>query len=226
MNVIIVGGGKVGSHLANILLREGHTIRVVDDRPDVVAKLEKELPAGLVVRGEMSSPAVLEEAGINQAGVLAAVTDMDEANLVIATLAKFEFHVPRVISRVNNPKNGWLFTTEMGVDVAINQAEMMAHLIAEEMSLGDMFTLLKLRKGMYSLVEEKVHPEALANGKAVQDLSLPMECTLVAIIRKGELIMPKGTTVLQAADEILALVHQEKLPFFAEVMSSRSRRKQ
>jgi trk system potassium uptake protein TrkA len=221
MNVIIVGGGKVGSHLANILLREGHTIRVVDDRPAVIERLMRELPAGVVVRGEMSSPAVLEEAGISKAGVLAAVTDQDDTNLVITTLAKFEFRVPRVISRVNNPKNGWLFTEEMGVDVAINQADMMARLIAEEMSLGDMVTVMKLRKGQFSLVEEKVHPESDANGKAVRDLNLPAECVLVAVIHKGDLRLPHGSTILEPADEVLAVVHQSKLELFASKLGKK-----
>jgi trk system potassium uptake protein len=221
MNVIIVGGGKVGSHLANILLRGGHSIRVVDDRHDVIERLKKELPEGVVVRGEMSSPAVLEEAGIAQANVLAAVTDQDDTNLVITTLAKFEFRVPRVISRVNNPKNGWLFTEEMGVDVSINQADMMARLIAEEMSLGDMMTLIKLRKGLFSLVEEKVHPESEARGKAVRDLNLPTECVLVAVIRKGDLMLPHGSTILEAADEVLAVVHQSKLEIFASKLGKK-----
>lgn len=220
MNVIIVGGGKVGSHLAAMLLREGHTVRVVDDRPQVIEQLSRELPPGCIIRGEMSSPAVLEKAGIAQANVLAAVTDKDDANLVITTLAKFEFRVPRVISRVNNPKNGWLFTPEMGVDVAISQADMMARLIAEEMSLGDMMTLLKLRKGMFSLVEEKVHPDSEACGKSIRDLSLPAESVLVAIIRKGELILPHGSTVLQASDEVLAVVHQSKLDVLASKLGN------
>jgi trk system potassium uptake protein TrkA len=215
MNVIIVGGGKVGSHLADILLQGGHTVRVVDDRPEIIERLHKELPEGTVIFGEMSSPATLEKAGIGTAGVLAAVTDKDEANLVITTLAKFEFRVPRVISRVNNPKNGWLFTPEMGVDVAISQADMMARLIAEEMSLGDMMTLLKLRKGAFSLVEEKVHPDSEANGKAIRDLGLPTECVLVAVIRKGDLIIPHGDTVLQESDEVLAISHQSSLDSLA-----------
>jgi trk system potassium uptake protein TrkA len=221
MNVIIVGGGKVGSHLADILLRGGHSIRVVDDRHDVIERLKQELPKGVVVRGEMSSPAVLEEAGVAKANVLAAVTDQDDTNLVITTLAKFEFHVPRVISRVNNPKNGWLFTAEMGVDVAISQADMMARLIAEEMSLGDMVTLMKLRKGLFSLVEEKVHPESEANGRAVRDLNLPAECVLVAVIHKGELMLPHGSTILEPADEVLAVVHQSKLELFASKLGKK-----
>jgi trk system potassium uptake protein TrkA len=223
MNVIIVGGGKVGSHLANILLQGGHTVRVVDDRMKIVEQLYKELPEGTVVFGEMSAPATLEQAGIAKAGVLAVVTDKDETNLVIATLAKFEFHVPRVISRVNNPKNGWLFTPEMGVDVAISQADMMARLIAEEMSLGDMMTLIKLRKGSYSLVEEKIHPGSEANGKAIRDLGLPIECVLVAVIRKGDLILPHGSTVLQDSDEVLAVVHQSMLDTLASKLGKKKK---
>jgi trk system potassium uptake protein TrkA len=211
MNVIIVGGGKVGSHLAGILLQGGHAVRVVDDRPAVIQRLQQELPEESIVFGEMGSPATLERAGAARTDVLAAVTVKDEDNLVITTLAKFEFRVPRVISRVNNPKNGWLFTPEMGVDVAISQADMMARLIAEEMSLGDMMTLIKLRKGAFSLVEEKVHPESEANGKAVRNLDLPTECVLVAVIRKGDLILPNGSTVLRDSDEVLAVVHQSKL---------------
>jgi trk system potassium uptake protein TrkA len=221
MNVIIVGGGKVGSHLAEILLQNGHTVRVVDDRPEIIERLHKELPEGSVVFGEMSSPATLEAAGIGQAGVLAAVTDKDDANLVITTLAKFEFRVPRVISRVNNPKNGWLFTPEMGVDVAISQADMMARLIAEEMTLGDMMTLMKLRKGAFSLVEEKVHPESEANGKSVRDLHLPEECVLVVVIRKGDLILPHGHTVLMESDEVLAVAHQSTLDILASKLGKK-----
>jgi trk system potassium uptake protein TrkA len=129
--------------------------------------------------------------------------------------------VPRVISRVNNPKNGWLFTPEMGVDVAISQADMMARLIAEEMSLGDMVTVMKLRKGLFSLVEEKVHPESEANGKAVRDLNLPAECVLVAVIHKGVLMLPHGSTILEPADEVLAVVHQSKLELFASKLGKK-----
>ena len=95
----------------------------------------------------------------------------------------------------------------MGVDVALNQADLLAHLIAEEMSLGDMMTLLKLRRGQYALVEEQVHPTALAAGKALHDLSLPTMCALTAIIRRGQLLLPRADLVLEAGDEVLAVVH-------------------
>jgi trk system potassium uptake protein TrkA len=210
MFVIIVGGGKTGSHLAELLLAGGHRVRVIDRRPEVIEKLKTELPAESIVRGDGADPKVLINVGIKTADVVASVTGDDEDNLVVSTLARFEFNVRRVIARVNNPKNAWLFTPDMGVDVAINQADLMSKLIAEEMSLGDMMTLVKLRKGQYSLVEEKVHPESLAAGKAVRDLVLPSECVLAAIIRKGDLIIPRGDTVLQPVDEVLAVVRTDQ----------------
>jgi trk system potassium uptake protein TrkA len=111
-----------------------------------------------------------------------------------------------------------MFTPEMGVDVALNQADLLGHLIAEEMSLGDMMTLLKLRQGQYSLIEEKVHPTARAAGQAIRDLDLPAECVLAAIIRQGRLIIPRGDTVLQPADEVLAVVHTSQLAQLAALL--------
>ena len=193
MFVIIVGGGKTGSQLAVQLLNEGHQIKVIEDRREVLERLRQELPPDAVVAGDGSAPAVLEAAGIHRAQVLAAVTGEDEANLVITTLARFEFNVPRTIARVNNPKNAWLFNAEMGVDVALNQVDLLTKMIAEEMSLGDMMTLLKLRKGEYSIVEEKVDPGAVVVGKAIKEINLPAECVLVAILRKNQL-MKEGST--------------------------------
>jgi len=206
MYVIVVGGGNTGSQLAKLLLEEGHTIRVIDERPNVLEKLAAEIPQEFIINGDGSSPVVLENAGIQKAQVLAAVTGSDETNLVVTSLGKFEFNVPRVIARVNNSKNAWLFTPEMGVDVSLNQAEILAKLTAEEMSLGDMMTMLKIRRGKFSLVEEKIFPKALAVGAAIKDLELPENCVISGIIRHGEIVMPRGITILQEADEILALV--------------------
>ena len=206
MFVIVVGGGNTGSQLAKFLLEAGHTVRVIDERPAVLEKLARELPAGIVINGDGSSPMVLEQAGIHQAQVLAAVTGSDETNLVITTLGRFEFNVPRVIARINNAKNAWLFTPEMGVDVSINQAEILARLSAEEMSIGDMMTMLKIRRGKYSIVEEKIAPQAPAIGRAIKDLPFPPNCVISGIIRDGEIVLPRGTTVLEEGDEVLALV--------------------
>jgi trk system potassium uptake protein TrkA len=166
---------------------------------------------------------VLEVAGIRQTQVVAAVTGADETNLVITSLARFEFHVPRTITRVHTPKNAWMFTPAMGVDVVLNQADLMAHLIAEEMSLGDMMTLLKLHKGQYALVEEQVHPLARAAGKAIGELPLPSECNLTAVIRGGQLLIPRATVVLQPHDEVLALVHASQVAQLAALLGQEER---
>ena len=210
MFVIIVGGGKTGSYLAELLLAGGHKVRVIDQRSEVIEKLGAELPADVIVRGDGADPKVLLNAGIRTAHVIAAVTGDDEDNLVVATLARSEFGVRRVIARINNPKNAWLFTPDMGVDVAINQADLMAKLIAEEMSLGDMMTLVKLRKGEVSIVEEKIEPGAPAAGQAIKSVPLPSGCTLAAIIRKGEVITPRGDTLLQPNDEVVAVIRTEQ----------------
>jgi trk system potassium uptake protein TrkA len=206
MFVIIVGGGKTGSHLAELLLAGGHTVRVIDRRPEVIEKLKGELPAEAVVRGDGADPQVLSNVGIRSANVVAAVTGDDEDNLVVSTIARFEFRVRRVIARINNPKNAWLFTPEMGVDVAINQSDLMAKLIAEEMSMGDMMMLVKLRKGEVSIVEEKIEEGAPAAGKTLREIPFPAGCTIAAVIRKGEVILPHGDTLLQPFDEIVAVV--------------------
>jgi len=216
--VIVVGGGKVGTYLASLLLADGHRVTVIEGGPEEFLRLREKLPAEVHMQGNGTDPSVLEAAGIRQADVVAAVSRADETNLVITSLARFEFNVPRTIARVNNPKNAWLFTPEMGVDVALNQADLMAHLIAEEMSLGDMITLLKLRRGQYSLVENRVDPRAVAAGKALKEIDRPRECVLVAIIRGGELIIPRGETVLQPDDEVLALVHISQLDRLASLL--------
>jgi trk system potassium uptake protein len=222
MFVIIVGGGKTGSQLALQLLSEGHQVCLIEDRPAVLERLKEELPNEIVCAGDGSSPSVLEGAGIERAQVLAAVTGEDETNLVVTTLARFEFNVPRIIARVNNPKNAWLFNAEMGVDVAMNQADILAKLIAEEMSLGDMMTLLKLRKGEYSIVEEKVHPSAVVVGKTLREIQLPPNCVFVAVIRKGQLIVPSGATDLQPVDEVIALVHAKQVARLAELLGPKA----
>lgn len=218
MFVIIVGGGNTGSQLAKFLLDAGHTVRVIDERPAVLEKLSTEIPQDFIINGDGSSPTVLEKVGIHEAQVLVAVTGSDETNLVVTSLGKFEFNVPRVIARVNNSKNAWLFTDDMGVDVALNQAEILARLTAEEMSIGDMMTMLKIRRGKYSLVEEKIAPKAVAIGKALKDLPLPANCVISGIIRHGEIVMPRGITILEEADEILALVDDSSREQLAKLL--------
>lgn len=218
MNVIVVGGGNTGSHLAKLLSTAGHTVRVIEERPAVLEKLSQEVSQESIIHGDGSSPVILEKAGIKKAQVLVAVTGSDETNLVITSLGRFEFNVPRVIARINNPKNAWLFTPEMGVDVSLNQSEILASLSAEEMSINDMMTLAKLRRGKYSLVEEKIAPNSPIIGIAIKDMPLPQNCVISGIIRKGEIVLPRGITMLEADDEVLALVDESAREQLAKIL--------
>lgn len=205
MFVLVVGGGRTGSQLARVLLKQDHAVRVVDERSEVLARIHRELPTEVIFEGNPINMKVLEQAGIRNADVLAAVTTSDEDNLVLCYIARTLYGVRRTIARVNNPRDAWLYTDLFHVDVAVNQAEIMSHLIEEEMSMGDMMTLLKLRRGNYSLVEEKIPSGALAIGVAIKDLKLPEHCVIAAIIRKGEVIVPRGVTIFEEGDEILAV---------------------
>src|SRR5258708_28769271 len=210
MLVIIAGGGRTGSHLAALLLAQGHEVRLVENRTDTLVGLHRELPTEVVFEGDPTDPQVLKAAGIEGAAVLAAVTSSDEDNLVITSLARTRFNVPRTIGRVNSPRNSWLFTPEFGVDVSLNQADVMAKLIEEEMSLGDMMTLLKLRRGQHSLVGGENYQAGLAARHGGKELPVTGTRILSGILRHGELLLPRGTTVLETGDEVLALVDDER----------------
>lgn len=221
MEVLIVGGGKVGTYLAAFLLSAGHKVILIEEFKNKYEMLQKDLQGATVISGDGTDPNLLESAGIRRVQVVAAVTGEDEDNLVVTSLARFEFNVPRVIGLVNNPKNAWMYTAEMGVDVALNQADLLGTMIAEEMSMGDMVPLLKLRKGLFSLVEEKVAPNSVVNGKKLKDITLPDQCIITAVLRKGQMIVPHGDTVLQTADELLVVVHASQMKKVADLLAER-----
>jgi trk system potassium uptake protein len=208
--VFIIGGGKTGAYLAGLLIKSGCDVRVLECRPQVFNKLVKDLPQNTVVLGDGTDPTILEQAGISNANVLAAVTGDDETNLVAASLAKFEYQVERVIMRINNPRNAWLCTAEMGVDAALNQSDLMASLIVEEMSVGDMMTLVRLRQGAVEIVEERIAPDSKVANRSLLSLGLPAGCNITAVIRGAEVIIPSGSTVLQIGDEILAVTQRSQ----------------
>jgi trk system potassium uptake protein TrkA len=208
MKIIIVGGGQVGAYLASLLLANRHDIKVIEYREKNFHKLEREFPSELLIFGYGSDPAVLEKAGVERADVLAAVTANDEINLVVSTLAKMEYGVPRVVARVNNPKNAWLYTSQMGVDIRVNQADLIARLVVEEMDLEDMFTLMKLNRGDYSIVQMKLMNHSKAANKLLKDLPIPKKSVLIAITRNDRVIIPKGDTQLLADDDILMLTDE------------------
>jgi trk system potassium uptake protein TrkA len=219
MNVLIAGGGRTGTTLATLLLEQNHRVRLVETRKEILAHLHRDLPTEVIYEGNPTEPAVLEQAGIQKMQVVAACTTSDADNLTICFLARQRYNVNRTIARINNPRNAWLFDNKFHVDVALNTAEIMATLIEEEMSLGDMMTLIKLRRGQYSVIEEKIPPGALAIGIAIKDLQLPEECIIAAIIRHGKVILPRGTTTFEVGDEVLAVVDDEGSEKLAELFT-------
>ncbi len=204
MLAVIIGGGRIGSYLARDLHSQGYQVKVVERRPDVVAKLRQEI-GGDVLCGDGSSPQILDQAGVAKAALVVALTHSDEDNLVVCRLAKHHFRVARVISRVNNPLNEWLYTKAWGVDVAISQTHLTSKVIEEEIGLGELITLLKLNRGEAALVELRLPETSPCQGNAIRDLNLPGETVIVSIIRAGKLIIPRGDTRLEAGDDILAV---------------------
>ena len=221
MFVVVTGGGRVGAQLTTLLLQAGHKVRLIENRPLVLERLHQEIPTEVIFVGDPTLPATLETAGLADADVLAATLAEDAHNLAISSFARFHYNVPRVIARINNPLNSWLFTSVMGVDVALSQADLIASIIQEEMSLGDMMTLLKLQRGKYSLVEEKIPTGAPAIGTKIKDLGLPEDCVIAAIIRKGDVQVPRGVTSLQAEDEVLAITDENGRQFLQKIFTKK-----
>ncbi len=219
MFVLIAGGGRTGAQLARLLIAQNHKVRVVEHRREVLSHLHHELPTEAIFEGNATDPQVLDQANAGQAQVLAACTANDADNLMICFWARTCYQIPRIIAQINDPRNAWLFDSKFHVDVALNRSEILAKLIAEEMSLGDMMTLLKLRRGQYSVVEEKVPPGARAVGVAIRDLGLPAECNVAAIIRRGKMVVPHGGTVLEVGDEVLAVTNSEGAELLAALLS-------
>ena len=204
MDIIIIGGGQVGSYVARLMLDAGNTVKIVEQRDKVVHFVEDEFPAHVLINGDGADPKILEKAGIAHADVVAAVTGADEVNLVAATIAKFEFGVDRVIARVNNPKNDWLFNEEMGVDVKISQASLLARVIADQIDMENIVTLMQLNHGKTSIVEVTVKAGSKADNHPIKDLPIPVETVIIALQRNKKNIVARGNTVILAGDKLIA----------------------
>jgi trk system potassium uptake protein TrkA len=219
MFVLIAGGGRTGTRLASLLIDQNYKVRLIEHRRELLAHLHQELPTEVIYEGNAVDPSVLEAAGAREAHVVAAVTADDSTNLAICFVSKTMFEVPRTIARVNNPVNAWLFNDKFKVDVALNSADVLAHLIQEEMSLGDMMTIFKIRRGRYSVVEEKVPAGAKGIGIELKDLGLAEHCVIAAIFRDGVMILPRGDSKLQENDEIVAVTSEEGARRLAELLA-------
>jgi trk system potassium uptake protein len=218
MNILIVGAGKVGRNLAQFMLEQGrHTITLVEKDDQVASVLFGTLPGVMLIEGDGCDPTVLREAGAESADAVAAVTGDDEDNLVVALLCKREFRIRRVFARVNNPKNHWLFTARMGVDVPVDDAQMLARSLEADINLGAVVQLLQLREGRVTLAEFTVAPKSGAVGRPIHVLKLPPECVLAALLRADEVIIPSGDTTIEAGDQVIALVRVGREDALAEL---------
>ncbi|MHB8513052.1 MAG: potassium channel family protein [Actinomycetota bacterium] len=208
MRVVIAGAGNVGRYLAADLLKRNHEVVIIEQRIEVVNKAKVGIDATWI-HADACEPWVLEKAELNRSDVMVSATGDDEDNLVISLLSKQEFAVPRVVARVNHPRNAWLFDETWGVDTMMSPPHILASLVEEAVSVGDMVELLRLESGNVRLVEMTLPANAPFAGKHVYDLRLPRDASLVAIVRDGHVTIPEPETSLVAGDELIAIVAQD-----------------
>ncbi|MEA2557178.1 MAG: trk/ktr system potassium uptake protein [Actinomycetota bacterium] len=205
MRVVITGGGAVGRHLAVDLADRRHDVTLIEQNRELCAKLAEFAPNVKVINGDACEPWVLEEADVARAEVLVAATGDDEDNLVTALLSKQEFAVPRVLARVNHPKNEWLFTEQWGVDAAVSPPHILTSMVEEAVTVGDLVRLLRLEGGRVSIVEMTLPDGSPSIGKPIYELRMPPDSAVVAILRDGHVVIPQPESVLVAGDEVVAL---------------------
>ncbi len=208
MRVIIAGAGSVGRYMAGQLQSAGHEVTLLDQDPRVVKRgIAAADPAGVTWReADACEVSSLADAGAQHADVIAAVTGDDEDNLVISLLAKQEFGVPRVVARVNNPKNEWMFNEMWGVDVAVSTPHLLTALVEEAVSVGSFVRLLSFEGGKAKLAEVTLAVGSPAVDKEISELGLPRDSTVVAVLRNDHVVVPRGDTAVRAGDEVIVLV--------------------
>ncbi|MGH2683243.1 MAG: potassium channel family protein [Actinomycetota bacterium] len=210
MRVVISGAGNVGRHLATDLHERRHEVTVIEQEPDVLERARGDAPPGInFLLGDACEPWVLDKADLGTTDVMVAATGDDEDNLVTSLLAKQEYGVPRVIARVNHPKNEWLFTDQWGVDVPMSPPHILTSLVEEAVTSGDLVRLFKLEGGQVALVEVTVDEDAPIAGRPLYELRLPQDSAIVAILREGHVVIPQPETQITVGDEILAIATPE-----------------
>lgn len=200
MEVIVIGAGSVGSSSARELLSHGHTVTIIDIKPEAISR--SDIQHAHWVIGDACELSVLRQAKPENADVVVAASGDDKTNLVVSLLARSEFGVPRTVARVNNPKNEWLFDDSWGVDVAVSTPRLMTALVEEAVEVGDVVRLLTLKTGSATLVEYTVPTDHPIIGHTVDNVQWPYETTLTAILRDGVPITPSGDDVIEGGDEL------------------------
>jgi trk system potassium uptake protein TrkA len=199
----------VGMYLLKSL-QEEHRVTVVEKDLERVRVLKEIFPRGEIMHGDACEPRILDAAKMAGADVAAAVTGDDEDNLVISYLAKYEYGVPLVFARVNNPKNEWLFTKDWGVDEPICGASIMVQLVQEEITLGEMVTLLKLQRENLTVEEVVLKKDTRVVGKSLRELPLPQQTLVATVLRGGDILIPRGDLVLEEGDKVLFISALDK----------------
>ena len=201
MKVAIAGAGAVGRSIARELVENQHEVSLIERNPghfDVDA-----IPAAQWLFGDACELTLLESMQLEQFDVVIAATGDDKANAVLSLLAKTEFAVPRVVARVNDPRNEWLFDSAWGVDVAVSTPRMLASLVEEAFAIGDVVRLMEFRKGNANLVEVTLPDDTPWGGRPVRKLELPRDVALVTILRGQRVIVPEPDQPLEGGDELL-----------------------
>jgi len=203
MYVFVVGGGKVGYFLSQVLVEEGHEVLVLEKDPARYDLISPDL-GDVVMLGDGCELRTLHEAGMERADVVVAVTGDDEDNLVVCQMAKSHFKVKRTVARVNNPKNEAIFK-QLGVDDTINSTRIIFSLLQQEVDVGELVPLSPLRRGDIEVVEAELTSDSPALNRAIRDIRLPGDTVVAAIIRNDQILLPSGTTELLEGDEVIAL---------------------
>jgi trk system potassium uptake protein TrkA len=201
MRIAIAGAGNVGRAIARELLDNGHEVLLIDRDPKAL-KLDS-VPDAQWLMADACEISSLDKAALSTAQVLVAATGDDKVNLVASLLAKTEYGVPRVVARINHPKNEWMFDSSWGVDVAVSTPRIISALVEEAVSVGDVVRLFSFRKGQANLVELTLPDDSSCIGKTVEEIELPDDASLAAIVRDGRVIAPTAADVFSAGDELL-----------------------
>lgn len=216
MRVAIAGAGKVGRSIAAELLGHEHEVLLIDED---AANFRADLIGAEWLQGDACEISTLEEARLQSCQVVIAATGDDKVNLVISLLAKTEYGVPRVVARVNHPKNEWLFTEAWGVDVAVSTPRMLSALVEEAVSVGDIVRLMEFEQGAANLVEITLPSESPVVGQRVDSVILPPDTALVTIVRDGRVIVPSADDPLESGDELLFVASGEAEHALQQILS-------
>jgi trk system potassium uptake protein TrkA len=219
MRIAIVGAGNVGRAIAKELLEKEHQVILIEREP--AALKTSSVPQAEWVLADACEIAALADVGLDTCQVLIAATGDDKANLVVSLLGKTEYGVPRVVARVNHPKNEWLFNEAWGVDVAVSTPRMLSALVEEAVTVGDLVRLFTFRQGDANLVEITLPAGSPCIGKRVGDVSWPTDATLSAILRDGQVITPTPDHSLEAGDELLFVATTDSEPLLQAKLAPR-----